>query len=82
MSQQIQPTDNNAPNWKSRTYVMGILLGAAMGLLSAYLFAREAEDEQQDDERPEIPPSVLLGLALSALTLVRQIAESARKGKK
>jgi len=73
---------NPAGNWKTRTYVIGTILGAVTGLLSAYLFAREAENSTEEGERPEIPPSALLGLALSALSLVRQISETGKKKKK
>lgn len=76
-----QPTSNqNDASWKTRTYVVGLGLGAALGLLSAYLFAREVEDNADaDDEGPAIAPATLLSLALSVLALVRQIAESGRK---
>lgn len=69
------------PAWKTRLYVVGAVIGAAMGFLSAYLFAKEAAQDQDpnDRSRPEMPPTALLGLALSVLTLVRQIAESGRK---
>lgn len=71
----------NAPNWKSQTYAVGALIGASLGFMSAYLFTREAENDGNDEERPEVPPTVLLGIALSALSLIRQIAETARKKK-
>lgn len=74
MTQAPQPTDQT-DSWKLRTYVVGVLVGAGLGFLSAYLFAKEAED----DEPPEVAPSTLLGLALSVLALVRQIGESAKK---
>lgn len=70
----------NDESWKPRIYVVGVLSGAALGLLSAYLFAREVEDDDEA-EGPEIAPSALLGLALSTLALIRQIAESGRKKK-
>jgi len=61
---------------------LGAVLGAVMGFLSAYLFAQEAEDASDDKEAsPEIPASAFLGLALSAISLVRQIAETGRKKK-
>ena len=63
-------------------YLLGTVLGAAMGFLSAYLFAREAEQNSEDGELPEIAPSTLVGLALSALGLIRQISEIGKKGNK
>lgn len=66
-------------NWRTQTYILGGVLGAVMGFLSAYLFAKEAEDD--NEERPKIAPTTLLGLALSALSLIRQIAETGKKDK-
>ena len=74
----LQRNDNRV-NWKTQTYVIGVLLGAAMGFLSAYLFAKEAEDNMDDDESPKVPPSALLGLALSVIGVVRQISEVGKK---
>lgn len=79
MTQPINQA-TNGQNWKTRTYVLGTLLGAGMGLLSAYLFTREAEQNSEDGEMPDIAPSTLLGLALSILGLIRQISETAKKG--
>lgn len=69
-------------NWKRRNYAMGAGFGALLGLLSAYLFTREAENTGEDDERPDLAPTALIGLALSVLGIVRQIAEAGRKKKK
>ena len=79
----LQRNNNRSTgDWKTQTYVIGALLGAAMGFLSAYLFAKEAEDNAEDDERPKVPPSALLGLALSVIGVVRQISEVGRKENK
>jgi len=80
----IQEANEKQDNWKQQTYIIGTIIGAAMGFLSAYLFTREAENEGEgeDGKRPEIPPHTLLGLAISALRLVNQITDSARKKKK
>lgn len=79
---QMKPEPAQAPvlpAWKSQMYLMGAIIGGILGFLSAYMFAREAEDANETDERPEVPPTVLLGLALSMISLVRQIAETGRK---
>jgi H+/Cl- antiporter ClcA len=77
---QLQNQTGN-PNWKTRTYLMGVLLGAGMGLISAYLFNRSAEEN--DEGKPqEIPTGTLIGLLLSVITLIRQIAESGKPRKK
>lgn len=79
--QNNQNNEIQKPNWKTQTYILGGILGAALGFLSAYFFAKEAEHREEDDKRPEIAPTTLLGLALSAITLIRQIAESGKKNK-
>jgi len=82
MSQQTQDEQKKA-SWKTQVYLIGSAIGAAMGFLSAYLFAKEAEDvADKKEERPDIPSTALIGLALSVLTLVRQFAETGRKNKK
>lgn len=68
--------------WKRRNYALGAGLGALLGFLSAYLFTREAENTADGDERPDLAPTALIGLALSVLGIVRQIAEAGRKKKK
>lgn len=65
-------------SWKSRTYVMGVSIGAVIGFTSAYLFVRSAE-ENPDTGRPEpIKTGTVISLLLAVLALVRQIAESGR----
>jgi len=65
-------------SWKNQLYLVGVALGAVLGFMSAYLFAREAENE---DERPQVSPIAVIGLATSALTLVSRIAETGKKPK-
>lgn len=82
MQNNLQPTPE-APetSWKTRTYAMGILAGAAMGFISAYMFTRAAEEN--DDGKPQaIPTGTLIGILLSVLGLIRQIAESGKPKKK
>jgi hypothetical protein len=42
---------NQPGNWKTRIYIMGVLGGAAFGLISAYLFARAAEEDAAQARR-------------------------------
>lgn len=79
MTQQDSTSQNS--NWKTRIYIIGTLIGTALGFFSAYLFAQEAEADTDGEEDPEIQPVALLGVALSVITVVRQIAESGRKKK-
>lgn len=78
--QNTQNKEIQKPDWKRQIYLLGGILGAFMGFLSAYLFAKEAEDTS-DDDRPKVPPTALLSLALSAIALIRQIAETGKKDK-
>ena len=77
--EQKQEEQRKWNTWQRQIYVMGTFVGGALGFFSAYLFAREAEDSMNEDEKPEVPPTVLLGLALSILSLIRQIGEVGRK---
>jgi hypothetical protein len=71
----------NDDSWRNRNYILGVIVGGLMGVVSAYLFNRSA-DEGNDDEVQEISTPAMIGIALSAITLVRQIAESNRPRKK
>jgi H+/Cl- antiporter ClcA len=74
---------NQPGNWKTRIYIMGVLGGAAFGLISAYLFARAAEEDaaHNDGQPRQLPTTALIGLVLSALGLARQIAEAGKPKK-
>jgi hypothetical protein len=77
---QLQTRTDNL-DWRARTYLLGALAGLAMGLISAYLFNRSAEEN--DEGKPQqIPTGTLIGLILSVITLIRQIAESGKPRKK
>ncbi len=69
----IQPAEGS--DWRPRVLVIGGLIGALVGLLSAYLYMR-ASEEQGSGEAPATPDTgdaVRLGVAL--LAIVRTIAE-------
>ena len=69
-------------SWKNQLYIVGVSLGAVLGFLSAYLFAREAEnDAVHEGERPDVSPIALLSLATSTLSLVSKIAQTAKQDK-
>ncbi len=74
----------NTPDWKKQTYVLGALSGAFVGLLASYLFAKavEEDDGNPDNERPPIQTAQLIGLALAAIGLIRQISEMGKTPKK
>ena len=68
--------------WKRRAYVIGTLGGAVTGLIAAYLYSRASEEEIARAGKPQqIPTTTMIGLLLSALSLIRQIAEAGKPKK-
>jgi H+/Cl- antiporter ClcA len=75
--------DARSSSWKAKAYAVGVAGGALFGLLTAYLYSRAAEEEaKQGDGPPPVPATAIIGMLLSALGLVRQIAESGKPNKK
>ncbi len=61
-------------DWRPRVFLLGGVIGAALGLLSAYLFVRAAEEAgKQVPETPRAGDTVKLGLSL--LGIIRTITE-------
>lgn len=59
-------------NWKTKTLIIGALLGALLGLGSAYLLTRTAEENVGGP--PEITTGEALRIGVAAIGLVRGIA--------
>ena len=79
--QPLDQTPSDSDAWKQRTYATGIFVGGVVGFLSAYLFARSAEEN--DDGKPDqISTGTLISLLLGLLGLIRQVADSGKKKKK
>lgn len=76
---------NNLPatteNWKTQTYILGGLAGLAIGILTAYFFARVSE-ENGDDGPSRIKTMDGLKLAVAILGIMRQITDLGASGKK
>ncbi|MBN1679342.1 MAG: hypothetical protein JW966_03570 [Anaerolineae bacterium] len=68
-------------NWKSRSYVMGGVLGVAVGLLAAYFYVR-ASEESNVESPGRIKAMDALGLAVALLSIVRQITDLGANGGK
>ena len=66
-----------AQDRKAGVMLAGLALGAALGLVSSYLYTRAAEEHDSAEGGQVEPVSVgqLLGIMLTVLGLVRQIAE-------
>lgn len=58
-------------DWRLKAFLTGGLLGAALGLTAAYLYVHSVEKE---GTTPEIQPREAVGIGLSILALLRQIA--------
>lgn len=56
--------------WKSKTLVLGALIGALVGAASAYLLVKRAE---QDDQPPKLSPGEGIQMGLGVLGLLRLI---------
>jgi NhaP-type Na+/H+ or K+/H+ antiporter len=71
-------------DWKKKTFLKGIFGGAALGALSAYLYARAAEESLEEGEgEPEgMNTAQVLSLSLAAMGLLRQFVESGKPKKK
>ncbi|MBZ0277669.1 MAG: hypothetical protein K8I60_16095 [Anaerolineae bacterium] len=83
MAEQLPATTQQESDWKTRTYVLGTAAGTLFGFLAAYLYTRSAEDEAGRAGKPgRIGTGELIGLILSGLGLVRQIAEMGKPPKK
>ncbi len=61
----------NTMDWRMRVFIIGGMVGAAFGLASAYIYVRSVEKRGAP---PELAPSDAVGLGLTALGLLRQIA--------
>ena len=61
----------NSMDWRVRAFVIGGMVGVFFGLASAYIYVRSVEKRGAP---PELAPSDAVGLGLTALGLLRQIA--------
>ena len=58
-------------NWKPKVLVIGALIGALVGLGTAYLLVSRVEEE----EKLEVTPAQGVKMGLAALTFLRQITQ-------
>lgn len=81
-TQPPAPPASTPANWKLQTYLLGALIGLALGLLTAYFFARASEEHGRSGPSP-IKTLDALKLSVSVLGIIRQItdlgASAARK---
>lgn len=60
-------------NWKTKTYIIGAVVGAAVGFGTAYLFARSAE-ERGNGKPPQISTADVIKSAVGVIGIMRGIA--------
>jgi len=76
-NQEMQPFDR--AGWRNRILFLGVTVGVVVGVLSALLYMRAADEHIRKQGVP--PPAQngeLIGLALAILAVVRQISELGR----
>jgi hypothetical protein len=70
MTEQIESELNE--NWRATFYIGGTMIGALLGLATAYLMVRSAEE--RDGRPPKITTADAIRVGVSTLGLVRGIA--------
>jgi hypothetical protein len=58
-------------DWRTRSFLIGGVLGAALGLTAAYIYVQAADREGVE---PELQPAEAVGIGLALLAVLRQIA--------
>lgn len=73
VNKAIEPVQN--AGWQPRVYVIGTVVGLALGLLTSYFYVRAVEEKGQDvaPETPSAGDTIRLGVSL--LSIVRTITE-------
>lgn len=78
-SQSVVSSRLDRLSWRTRTLVVGGIIGTIVGLISAYLYLRAAE-ETYGEEAPEGPQTGdAVRLGISMLGIIRTITEWARR---
>ncbi|NMC79670.1 MAG: hypothetical protein GYA59_09950 [Chloroflexi bacterium] len=63
-------------SWKSKTLLIGAIIGALSGLVAAFLYIRRAEEQ---DNVPQLAPGEGIKLGLGILGLLRLISDFGEK---
>ena len=68
--------ESGQSSWRTQAYVIGAAIGSILGLASAYMYTRAAEEDAERIGRPKrVQTGDLLGLGLALLAIIRQVAE-------
>ncbi len=65
-------------SWKAPVYFVGALIGVVFGLISAHMYARAVE-ENNEGVTPRVETGEAFRLGLTAIGLMRQITELGAK---
>ena len=68
-------------NWKTKTVIIGTVVGGLIGLGTALLLTKNAE-KQNGDGLPDISPGEALGVVVAIIGVVRGIAALGDGGSK
>ena len=66
-------------DWKSLVYLIGGAIGIVVGLLSAHLYTRAVE-ENNDGEQPQLGTGDVFALGMATLALVRHVTDLGARG--
>ena len=72
-SAALEKAQTLAADWRTQAYLVGGVLGLAVGVLAAYLYVRSAEEAGVEEATVATGDAVKVGLSL--LGIVRQITE-------
>jgi len=59
-------------NSRNKTLIIGGLVGSALGILAAWLYAQTAREEAATSPQP-VPPGKMVKLGLSVMEVLRQV---------
>jgi hypothetical protein len=68
-------------DWKSKAYVLSGVTGLVVGLLAAYFYVRVSEEHGASNPR-RIKTMDMIGLAVTLLSIIRQITDLGADGGK
>jgi hypothetical protein len=59
---------------RNKILIIGGLVGSALGILAAWLYAQAAREEEEATSPQPVPPGKMVRLGLSVMEVLRQVA--------